>query len=129
LFSAQEQPEDHDHRAFTPLDLFNPTEEHTQLREMLKSFVENEVEGQALEFNRKELFNKDLFQKCGELGLLGVTCDEEYGGSGLDATAAVIVHEELSSADPAFCLSYLAHAILFVNNLNQVNNKPNMNER
>src|SRR5678815_5266150 len=37
----------------------------------------------------------------------------------MDATAAVIVHEELSAADPAFCLSYLAHAILFANNLYQ----------
>jgi hypothetical protein len=38
----------------------------------------------------------------------------------MDATAAVIVHEEMSSADPAFTLSYLAHSMLFVNNVNQV---------
>ena len=37
--------------------------------------------------------------------------------SGMDATAAVIAHEEMSAADPAFCLSYLAHSMLFVNNL------------
>lgn len=46
-----------------------------------------------------------------------MTVDPEYGGSGMDATAACIVHEELSSSDPAFCLSYLAHSQLFVNNL------------
>ena len=40
------------------------------------------------------------------------------GGSGMDATAACIVHEELSQADPGFCLAYLAHSMLFVNNLN-----------
>ena len=45
--------------------------------------------------------------------------DPEYGGSGLDATAAVIAHEELAASDPAFCLSFLAHSMLFVNNLNQ----------
>ena len=40
-----------------------------------------------------------------------------YGGSGMDALAAVIAHEELSSSDPAFCLSFLAHSMLFVNNV------------
>ena len=71
----------------------------------------------AKENNKKERFNLPLFQKLGDLGLLGITVEEEYGGSGMDATAAVIVHEELSASDPAFCLSYLAHSMLFVNNL------------
>lgn len=57
--------------------------------------------------NRKEKFNADIFRRLGDLGLLGVTVPEEYGGSGMDATAACIVHEELSAADPACCLSYL----------------------
>lgn len=42
-----------------------------------------------------------------------------YGGSEMDALAAVIAHEELSSSDPAFCLSFLAHSMLFVNNVAQ----------
>jgi isovaleryl-CoA dehydrogenase len=101
------------------LDIFNPTDEHLMLRETVRTFTETEVDPQALEYNRNEKFNRELFNKCGELGLLGVTVDPEYGGSGMDATAAVIIHEELSSADPAFCLSYLAHSMLFVNNVNQ----------
>lgn len=105
--------------AISQLDIFNPTEDHADLRQMLRTFVENEVDPQALEHNRKEQFNVPLFRKLGELGLLGITVDPEYGGSGMDATAAVIVHEELSASDPAFCLSYLAHSMLFVNNLNQ----------
>ena len=84
---------------------------------MVNQFSEQEVEPQALEHNAKEIFNVPLFRKCGDLGLLGITVKEEYGGSGMDATAAVIVHEELSAVDPAFCLSYLAHSMLFVNNL------------
>jgi isovaleryl-CoA dehydrogenase len=52
------------------------------------------------------------------LGLLGLTVDEEYGGTALDGPAVVAVHEELSYSDPAFCLSYLAHSLLLVNNLN-----------
>lgn len=98
-------------------DPFSPSEEHRALREMVASFTEAEVEPQALEYNRAERFNHDLFRRCGELGLLGVTVDPEYGGSGMDALAACIVHEELSASDPAFCLSYLAHSQLFVNNL------------
>ena len=54
--------------------------------------------------------------------MLGITVDNEFGGSGMDAVAAVITHEELSASDPAFCLSYLAHSMLFVNNLNQNGN-------
>ena len=53
----------------------------------------------------------------GELGLLGISAPEEYGGAGLDATACTIVHEELSASDPGFALAYLAHSMLFVNNL------------
>ena len=99
--------------------IYAPTEEHQALREMLRGFVETEVDPQALEYNRKELFNVDLFRKLGDLGLLGITVPTEYGGSEMDATAAVIAHEELSASDPAFCLSYLAHSMLFVNNLCQ----------
>lgn len=103
-------------------DLFNPTEEHLQLRNMVRDFAQEQVDPQRLEHDREEKFNHELFKKLGELGLLGVTTDVEYGGSGMDATAACIVHEELSQADPAFCLSYLAHSMLFVNNLNQNGN-------
>lgn len=97
--------------------LFNPSDEHKSLREMLKNFVQNEVEPQALEYNKTETFNVDLFRKLGDLGILGLTVDEKYGGTAFDATSVALVHEELSYADPAFCFSYLAHSLLFVNNL------------
>ena len=98
-------------------DLFNPTPEHAALRQMVRSFAEREVDAQAGEHDAAEKFNHRLFRKLGDLGLLGVTADPDHGGSGMDATAAVIVHEELAAADPGFTLAYLAHAILFVNNL------------
>lgn len=104
-------------------DLFNPTDEHRQLREMVRAFAEREVEAQAHEFDKKEAFNHALFLKLGELGLLGITVHPEFGGSGMDATAATIVHEELSAVDPGFTLAYLAHSMLFVNNL-AVNGTP-----
>jgi isovaleryl-CoA dehydrogenase len=98
------------------LNLFAPTDEHRLLAETVHAFVTQEVEPQAALFNREERFNLALFRRAGELGLLGLTVPESDGGAGLDALAAVLVHEALSAADPGFCLAYLAHAILFVNN-------------
>lgn len=96
--------------------LFHPTDEHRMLRQTVADFVRKEVEPQAAEYDAKGQLNVGLFRKLGELGLLGITVPEEYGGAGMDATAAVIVHEELSKSDPGFCLAYLAHSMLFVNN-------------
>ncbi|HIA39708.1 MAG TPA: isovaleryl-CoA dehydrogenase [Candidatus Poseidoniales archaeon] len=109
-------------------DIANPSDEHSMLREMLRDFVINEVEPQALEHDRDEKFNRALFDQIGELGLLGLTVPHEYGGAGMDATAAVIVHEELSTSDPGFALAYLAHSMLFVNNL-AVNGDENQKAR
>ena len=99
------------------MDIANPSEEHQMLRDMVRDFVNENVEPQALEYDRDEKFNLDLLRSLGELGLLGITASEEYGGSGLDAVATVIVHEELSASDHGFALAYLAHSMLFVNNL------------
>ena len=98
--------------------LFNPSSEHKALREMIADFVKNELEPQALEFDKKEQFNLELFRKLGSLGLLGLLVkEEELSGSNMDLTAMVITHEELSSSDPGFCLSYLAHSVLCVYNI------------
>ena len=99
------------------LDLAAPTPEHALVAESVREFVANEVEPQALEHDRAERFNHALYRRAAELGLLGVTIPAEYGGAGLDATAAVIVCEELSRSDPGFTLSVMAHAILFAHNL------------
>src|SRR5512134_1758938 len=104
-----------DWRAF---DLFAPTPEHALLAETLESFVRREVEPQAADHDRSERFNLALFRRAGELGLLGVTLPEEYGGAGGAAVAAVQVCAALSRSDPGFALSVLAHAILFAQNLN-----------
>ncbi len=99
------------------MDLFNPSEEHRLLRETVRAFVADQVEPQAHKFDREEKFNLPLFRQLGELGLLGISVPSEYGGSEMDAVSAVIAHEELSYSDPGFCLAYLAHSMLCVNNL------------
>lgn len=97
-------------------DLFNPTEEHRMLRQMVAEFARREVEPQAAEFDHKGVLNVALFRRLGELGLLGITVPDLDGGAGMDTTAAVLVHHELAKYDPGFTLAYLAHAMLFVNN-------------
>jgi len=97
-------------------DLLAPSEEHALLAKTLREFVEREVEPQAADHDRSESFNRDLFRQAGEIGLLGVTLPERFGGAGLDAVAAVQVMEALSTSDPGFGLAVLAHAILFAQN-------------
>ncbi|KAG5500975.1 hypothetical protein GH5_04564 [Leishmania sp. Ghana 2012 LV757] len=101
-------------RAFT--DLYNPTPEHAALRETVAKFSREVVDRHAREDDINGHFNRDLFNQLGELGVMGVTVPEADGGAGMDAVAAVIVHHELSKYDPGFCLAYLAHSMLFVNN-------------
>jgi isovaleryl-CoA dehydrogenase len=96
--------------------LCDPSEEHALVRQTVREFTRNEVEPQAEEHDRSGTLNQALLRRLGGLGLLGVTVPEADGGGGLDATASVIVHEELAWADPGFTLAYLAHAVLFVNN-------------
>ncbi|HHO49871.1 MAG TPA: isovaleryl-CoA dehydrogenase [Deltaproteobacteria bacterium] len=97
-------------------DLFNPTEEHRMLRDLITEFTQQEVEPQASTHDASGTMNVELMRKVGELGLLGITIPTEAGGAGMDSVGAVIVHHELSKSDPGFCLAYLAHSMLFVNN-------------
>ncbi len=98
-------------------DLFAPTPEHVLFAQSLAEFAAREVEPQAAQHDRDESFNLALFRRAGELGLLGVTIPEKFGGAGLDATAAVQLMEALSTADPGFALAVLAHSFLFAQNL------------
>lgn len=99
-------------------DLFNPSDDHKSLRDLAHDLARGVLEPQVKEYDDKEILNEALLRKMGsEYSLFGITVPAEAGGHGLDATASVIVHEELSYSDAAFTLSYLAHEVLFVNNL------------
>ncbi len=97
-------------------ELCNPTEEHRLLRQTVRELTEQRIEPQADAHDRSGTLNRELLRECGNLGLLGITVPAEDGGAGMDTTAAVIAHHEMSKADPGFTLAYLAHAMLFVNN-------------
>lgn len=70
-------------------------EEHDMLRENLRKFVQNEVEPHAEEWDEREGFPRQLFKKLGDLGYLGLSYPEEYGGGGGDYFTVVILAEEL----------------------------------
>ena len=106
-----------DYLDWKKIDLFNPTEEHSILRKSVASFVAKEIEPGAQFRDKEEFFNIKLFKRLGDLGLLGITAPAAFGGSEMDPMAVVIVHEELAYSDPGFCLSYLAHSILCLNNI------------
>ena len=93
--------------SFKNYDLFNPTEEHKMLRQMVRDFCNTEVEPQAEHYDQAEEFNLELFKKLGPLGLLGITSPDDCGGSNMDAIAAVIAHEELSMSDPGLSLIHI----------------------
>jgi len=92
------------------------SDEHELLRQTIRQFVQTRVEPQAQEHDESATFNTALLREVGALGLIGVTIPDSDGGAGMDATASVIVHDELAYSDPGFTLAYLAHALLFVNN-------------
>jgi len=84
------------------------------LRRSVQQFASKEVAPRAAQIDRDNDFPRDLWPKLGQLGLLGITVPEQYGGSGMGFLAQVVAMEELSRASAALGLSYGAHANLCV---------------
>ena len=87
------------------------------LRETVRRFAEDEIAPIAAQVDRENRYPREIWPKLGELGLLGITVDEEYGGSDLGYLAHVIAMEEISRASASIGLSYGAHSNLCVNQL------------
>ena len=92
-------------------------ESKKMLIEQIHSFAQSEIAPKAKGNDETGTFPTDIVKQLGEMGLMGMMVPEGYGGAGMDAISAVIAHEEISYSDPGFCLAYLAHAMLCVNNL------------
>lgn len=92
----------------------NPfTEEHELLRQSVKKFVEKEIIPHVEEWEKKEICSKGVFKKMGAHGFLGVSFPKEYGGSGMDFWAAIVVAQELANANAGgLSMSLYAHAYL-----------------
>lgn len=92
-------------------------EEIGLLRQTLSQFAAQEIAPRAAEIDRNNDFPNDLWPKLGELGLLGITIPEEYGGSGMGYLAHAIAMEEISRASASVGLSYGAHSNLCLNQI------------
>jgi isovaleryl-CoA dehydrogenase len=96
---------------------YSHDEEIGLLRQTLSQFAAQEIAPRAAEIDRNNEFPNDLWPKLGQLGLLGITIPEEYGGSGMGYLAHAIAMEEISRASASVGLSYGAHSNLCLNQI------------
>ena len=87
------------------------------LRESVRSFAAREIAPRAAEIDHTNEFPRDLWPKLGKLGLLGITVDEEFGGTQMGYLAHIVAMEEVSRASASVGLSYGAHSNLCVNQI------------
>lgn len=90
-----------------------------QLQDMVKGFAQKHIAPIAEEVDVNDRFARELWPMLGELGLLGITANPDYGGSGMNYTAHCIAVEEISRASGGIGLSYAAHSNLAINQLNR----------
>lgn len=96
---------------------FSLGETATLMRETVRQFAEHEIAPLAETIDEENQFPKQLWKQLGQLGLLGITVEEKYGGSGLGYLEHTIAMEEISRASAAVGLSYGAHSNLCVNQI------------
>jgi len=96
---------------------FDLGETADMLRDSVRSFASDEVAPRANDIEAANDFPEDLWRKMGDLGVLGITVEEEYGGAGMGYLEHVVAVEEMSRASAAVGLSYGAHSNLCVNQL------------
>ena len=98
---------------------FNLGEDIDMLRDSVFQFCSKEIAPRAADIDSSNEFPMDLWRKLGDMGLLGITVDEQYGGTGMGYLAHSVAMEEISRASASVGLSYGAHSNLCVNQLHK----------
>ena len=93
---------------------FGLGEEIDMLRDTVRAFAANEIAPRAAEIDSSNEFPMDLWRKFGDLGLLGITVEEEYGGNDMGYLAHIVAVEEISRASASVGLSYGAHSLSLI---------------
>ena len=107
---------------------FGFNQDLNQLKDTINKFAQNEIAPLAKNVDENNEFPNFLWEKFGELGLLGITADEDYGGTGLNYLSHCIVMEEISRASASVGLSYGAFSNLCVNQINRNGNHEQKNK-
>ncbi|TFK42476.1 acyl-CoA dehydrogenase/oxidase [Crucibulum laeve] len=105
--------------SFYNADVAGLTEEETEFRNAVTEFAEKEVAPRAAEIDKTNTFPSDLWEKFGEMGLLGITVSPKYNGLGLGYLHHTLAMEALSTASGSVALSYGAHSNLCVNQIHR----------
>lgn len=107
---------------------FGFNQDLNQLKDTVYKFAQNEIAPLAKNVDENNEFPNFLWEKFGELGLLGITANEDYGGTGLNYLSHCIVMEEISRASASIGLSYGAFSNLCVNQINRNGNREQKNK-
>ena len=92
------------------------------LRTSVRAFADQELAPRAAEIDHSNQFPMEMWKKMGDMGLLGITVDEEYGGTSMGYLAHIVAMEEISRASASVGLSYGAHSNLCVNQIRRNGN-------
>ena len=88
---------------------FNLTESQKAVQELARKFAEEEIRPHVMKYDESQEFPHEIVQKAADLGFLGMTWPEEFGGAGLSELEAIVIIEEIAKVDPSVAFTVASH--------------------